>query len=247
MRRRGRIFKKPLPKHVAIILDGNGRWAKRRGKPRTYGHRHGALNLRRIAFEAHDLGIEVLSVFAFSTENWKRPKAEIDFLMQLPHDLREEFKDRFKHDHIRVVFSGRRDRAGEKNRELMEELEEKTKDRDGLIVNVCLDYGGRYELTEAAKSLAAKVREGVLKPQDIDEETFAKELYTHPLPPVDLLIRTSGELRISNFLLWQAAYAEFYFTKVHWPAFSVRRFHKAILSYQGRERKFGGLKGSDKT
>ncbi len=245
MRRRERIFRKPLPKHVAIILDGNGRWAKRRGQPRTYGHRHGALNLRRIAFEAHDLGIEVLSVYAFSTENWKRPQEEIDFLMQLPHNLREDFKDRFKHDEIRVVFSGRRDRVGKKNKELMAELEEKTKDREGLIVNVCLDYGGRHEIIEAAKSLAMAVQEGTRKPQDIDEAAIEEELYTHPLPPVDLLIRTSGELRISNFLLWQSAYAEFYFTKVHWPAFSVRRFHKAILSYQKRDRKFGGLKRSD--
>ncbi len=242
MKRRDKVIQNSLPRHVAIILDGNGRWAKRRRKPRTYGHKFGALNVKNIAFEAHELGIEVLSVYAFSTENWKRPKAEIDYLMSLPDLFKEEYKDEIKHDHIRVVFSGRRDRVGEENRKYMEEVEEKTKDRDGLILNVCLDYGSRYELTEAAKSIAEKVRKGDIEPEQIDEETVDNHLYTAGLPPVDLMIRTSGEQRLSNFLLWQNSYAEFYFTKTHWPAFSIRRFHKALRNYQLRDRKFGGLK-----
>jgi len=242
MRRRDKIMQKPLPRHVAIILDGNGRWAKRRKKPRTYGHKRGALNVKTIAFEAHELGVEVLSVYAFSTENWKRPKAEIDYLMALPDLFKEEYKDEVKHDHIRVVFSGRRDRIRKENREYMQEIEEKTKDRDGMVLNVCFDYGSRYELTQAAKRIAEKVGEGELSASDIDEDTIDAHLYTAGLPPVDFLIRTSGEQRLSNFLLWQNSYAEFYFTKTHWPAFSIRRFHKALRRYQNRDRKFGGLK-----
>lgn len=238
-----KIKQKPLPKHVAIILDGNGRWAKKRGLSRSDGHKHGALNLRRISLLSEKLGIDVLSVYAFSTENWKRPKTEVDYLMQLPKVFEEEFKDDFEKYHIRVVFSGRRDRLSDDNVALLERVEKESKDRTGLILNICLDYGSHHELVEATKAIAGKVEKGTLSIDSIDENVIASHLYTKDLPPVDYLIRTSGEVRLSNFLLWQVAYAEFYFTKTPWPAFKERQFLKAIKDYQNRSRRFGGLKG----
>ncbi len=238
-----KIRLKTIPQHIAIILDGNGRWAKRRNLPRHMGHKQGAVNLQKITLEAHQLGVNYLSVYAFSTENWKRPKDEIDYLMKLPKVFEEEYKDAFKEYDIRVVFSGRRDRLSKENIDLINRVEEKTKDRQGLTLNVCIDYGSQYEITEAAKSLAKEVKDGALKIEDIDILKMQSHLYTKDLPDVDLLIRTSGEIRLSNFLLWQVAYAEFYFTKVHWPAFKARHLYKAIKHFQKRERKFGGLKG----
>ncbi|MFW5894938.1 MAG: polyprenyl diphosphate synthase [Bacillota bacterium] len=237
-----KIMKRPMPKHVAIILDGNGRWAKKRGRDRTYGHQRGALNIKTIALEADKLGIEVLSVYAFSTENWKRPESETSFLMKLPKRLEEEYKDDFKEADIKVVFSGRRDRIGEANKQFMEESEENTKDRKGLIVNICFDYGGRSELTEATRAIASKVKAGELSIDDISENTIEEHLFHPELPAVDLLIRTSGAQRLSNYMLWQVSYAEFYFTDTHWPAFNEKKLHKAIDNYQKRDRKFGGLK-----
>lgn len=237
-----RIMKRPIPRHVAIILDGNGRWAKRRGRPRTYGHEKGALNIKTVALEANRLGIEVLSVYAFSTENWKRPESETGFLMKLPKRFEESYRDDFKEEDIRVVFSGRRDRIGEENRKFMEESEEKTKDRKGLTVNICFDYGGKTEITEAARAIARKAESGELSSDSITEETVEANMYHPELPPVDLLIRTSGAQRLSNYMLWQVSYAEFYFTRTHWPAFNEKQLHKAIDDYQKRDRKFGGLK-----
>ncbi len=244
MKRREKLMQKPIPRHIAVIMDGNGRWAKRRGRERSYGHRMGALNIKTITLEAHRLGVEAFSIYAFSTENWKRPKEEIDFLMSLPTAFEEDFKETFETEQIRVRFSGRRDRISEKNREYMQEIEDKTKDREGLVLNICFDYGGRYEITQAARKIAEACMEGALKPEDIDESTVESRLYTTGLPPVDLLIRTSGEQRTSNFLPWQLAYAEFYFTKTHWPAFKERALHRALRSFQKRNRKFGGLKGA---
>ena len=231
-----------MPRHVAIILDGNGRWAKRRGRPRTYGHEKGALNIKTVAMEAHRLGIEVLSVYAFSTENWKRPESETGFLMKLPKRFEESYRDDFKEADIRVVFSGRRDRIGEDNRKFMEESEEKTKDREGMVVNICFDYGGRTEITEATRTIARQVKSGEIPVDSITEETVDDHLYHPELPPVDLLIRTSGAQRLSNYMLWEASYAELYFTKTHWPAFNEKKLQKAIDDYQKRDRKFGGLK-----
>ena len=232
-----------LPTHIAIILDGNGRWAKKRGLDRSMGHKKGAENLQRIALEAQHLGIKVLSVYAFSTENWSRPKDEVNYLMTLPKLFEEEYKDAFKEYDIRVVFSGRRDRLNDENIELLNRVEEKTKDRKGLILNVCLDYGSKTELVEGAKAIAKDVLENKVSLDEVDETYFASKLYTKDLPEVDLLIRTSGEIRLSNYLLWQVAYAEFYFTKTHWPAFHEKALHKALKSYVKRNRKFGGLKG----
>ncbi len=232
-----------MPRHIAIIMDGNGRWAKRRNMPRTYGHKKGSENLKNIAIACRHLGVEVLSVYAFSTENWKRPKEEVDYLMRLPREFQKTFKGKFKEEDIRVIFSGRKDRAPSNVLELIEEVEERTKDRKGMTLNICFDYGSRYEILEATKKIASLVKEGKLTVDEIDETTINQNLYTHNLPELDLLIRTSGEKRISNFLLWQLAYSELYFTKVHWPAFSKRHLVKAIIDYQSRNRRFGGLKG----
>lgn len=245
MKLKDKILAKSLPKHIAIILDGNGRWAKKRGLPRKVGHQQGANTLKEIVLEAYELGINVLSVYAFSTENWKRPQEEVDFLMSLPQKYETELKEEFKNQklNIRVMFSGRRDRFNQSNIELMERIEENTKNNDGLIFNICVDYGSQDELKYATQQIALKVKNNEITVDDINESLIESHLYTAALPPVDLLIRTSGEERISNYLLWQSAYAEFYFTKTNWPAFKTKAFHKAIKNYQERNRRFGGLKG----
>lgn len=237
-----RVLSKPIPRHIAIILDGNGRWAKKRGLPRTLGHKKGTENLKDIALECQKLGIKALSVYAFSTENWKRPKAEIDYLMQLPNAFEEEYKGNFKEHDIRVIFSGRRDRFNEKVTELIKRVEEKTKERKGMILNICFDYGSQTEILEAVKEISKKYKKGDIKLDDIDASLMDEHLYTKELPPLDLLIRTSGEQRISNYLLWQLAYSELYFPKVPWPAFNRKELLKAMDSFQKRNRRFGGLK-----
>lgn len=231
-----------IPKHIAIIMDGNGRWAKKRNMPRTYGHKKGSENLKDIAIECKNLGIKALSVYAFSTENWKRPKAEIDYLMGLPKEFEETFKGRFEEHDIKVIFSGRRDRFPEHVQDLIERVEEKTKDRTTMVLNICFDYGSYTEMLDAVKEISLDVKDGKINVDDINEELFTSHLYTKDLPELDLLIRTSGENRISNFLLWQLAYSELYFPKVHWPAFNKRQLLKAINDFQSRNRRFGGLK-----
>ncbi len=238
-----KIKSKALPSHIAIILDGNGRWAKRRGRSRSYGHRQGALNVKTVALEANALGIKVMSIFAFSTENWKRPQKEIDFLMEMPAQFEEETSHALDDEDIKIVFSGRKDRLSNANRGLIEKISEKTQSNKGLILNVCFDYGSHDEIVETTKSIASNVQNGSLTIKDIDETLFENHLYTTPLPPVDLLIRTSGEQRLSNYLLWQSAYAELYFTKTPWPAFKEKALRKAIVDFQKRQRRFGGLKG----
>jgi undecaprenyl diphosphate synthase len=236
-----KIMNGNIPKHIAIIMDGNGRWAKKRGRGRSYGHEQGALNIKNISLEANELGIETLSVYAFSTENWKRPKNEIDFLMKLPKRFEDKYKEDFKAKDIRVIFSGRRDRIGEDNKTFMEETEKKTKDRKGLTLNICFDYGGQTEMLYSMKTIAKKIKEGALEVDEITLQTIEDSLYHPELPPVDLMIRTSGATRISNFMLWELSYAEFYFTNTHWPAFNEKQLHKALLNFQQRDRKFGGL------
>jgi len=231
-----------VPRHIGLILDGNGRWAKKRKMPRTYGHKKGAENLRRIALFANVIGVEALSVYAFSTENWSRPKEEIDYLMELPSMFEEEYKGSFKEDDIRVIFSGRRDRFPKGVQDLIARVEEKSKDRKGMVLNVCFDYGSKYEVAQAVQGIVSDVEAGRLQRETIGEETIYDYLYTKDLPKLDLLIRTSGEQRLSNFLLLQSAYAEFYFTNTHWPAFHEKQLMKAIRNYQKRNRRFGGLK-----
>jgi len=218
-----------LPNHIAIILDGNGRWAKRRGLPRSMGHYYGAMNLVRIATYANKLGINMMSVYAFSTENWNRPKDEVDYLMTKPVELINENLQKIKDSNIKVLIKGRRDRISDEILKTIEKLEEATKDHDGLILNVCFDYGSFDEITHAAKSA-----------KDINETSIQNNLYI--TEPVDLLIRTGGELRLSNFLLWQSAYAELYFTKTFWPQFKEHNLNKALKEFSKRDRRFGGIK-----
>lgn len=221
--------KKNVPNHVAIILDGNGRWAKKRGQSRSFGHYMGGRNLFSVASHAKTLGIKKLSVYAFSTENWKRPQEEVDYLMTKPIELYYKNKDKFDEIDYKITFSGRRDRFSKELLKVMTEMENLTKDHQGFILNVCVDYGSYDEIITAVNQLD--------KP--ITRESLESKLMVQE--PVDLLIRTSGEMRISNFLLWQIAYAEFYFTKVHWPSFDKKQLEKAIKSYQNRQRRFGGL------
>lgn len=221
---------KNIPHHVAIILDGNGRWAKKRGQPRSFGHYMGGRNLFSAARHAKNMGIKKLSVYAFSTENWKRPEDEVNYLMTKPIELYHENKHRMHEIDYKIIFSGRKDRFSKELLQVMKEIEDLTKTNDGFTLNVCIDYGSYDEILTAINQLEKPVTK-----DSFEEKLMVKE-------PVDLLIRTSGEMRISNFLLWQIAYAEFYFTKVHWPSFNKKQLEKAIKSYQKRNRRFGGLK-----
>ncbi len=218
-----------IPKHVAIILDGNGRWAKKRGQPRSFGHYMGGRNLFRVASIAQKFGIQKLSVYAFSTENWKRPKDEVDYLMTKPIELFHQNRERIQEITYRITFAGRRDRFSKELLEVMQIIEKETSDRQGMELTICIDYGSYDEIIQAVQKINGPVTQ-----QAIEANLYVKE-------PVDLLIRTSGEQRLSNFLLWQASYAEFYFTKVHWPSFNERIFNKAMKAYQKRHRRYGGL------
>ncbi len=231
-----------IPKHIAIILDGNGRWAKKRNRPRIYGHRKGAFNIERICKYADSLGVKVLSIYCFSTENWHRPSDEVNYLMHLPIRYFMRYRNQIKDSNIKIVFSGRRDRISNKLNDLAKDIEDMTKNHQGITLNICFDYGSRDEIIRAIK----KLNEAGEDIKNLNEETFSKYLDTANLGDVDLLIRTSGELRLSNFLLWQIAYAEFYFTDILWPDFDELELDKAIISYQNRNRRFGGIKEENK-
>ncbi len=242
MRLEKRVMSKPIPAHIAIILDGNGRWAQKNKYIRTFGHKKGAENLKNMAIICNEVGIKALSVYAFSTENWNRPADEVDYLMKLPSEFEESYKGQFKEHDIKVIFSGRKDRFSKENIALINQIEEKTKDRKGLILNVCFDYGSHTEIIEAVKQISEAYKIDKIKLNDIDVTLMEKHLYTKDLPPLDLLIRTSGELRISNFLLWQLAYSELYFTKKLWPEFDRKELFKALDNFQKRNRRFGKIK-----
>ena len=230
-----------IPHHVAIIMDGNGRWAKRRNMPRSYGHRAGADTLKRIVVAASDLGIKVLTVYAFSTENWKRPDTEVSYIMKLMNDyLRKNLLELHEHN-VKLHFIGDMSRLNPMLQEAFQQAEEEMKDNTGLVLNVAVNYGGRLELTQAMQ-IAIEVQKGILQPQDITEATISRYLYTEPENDVDLMIRPGADKRVSNFLLWQLAYAEFWYTDLCWPDFTKETLIEAILSFQGRERRFGGLK-----
>lgn len=235
-----------IPKHIAMILDGNGRWAKSKLKPRFFGHREGALNVARVAKECEKLGVKALTCFCFSTENWKRPDAEVDYLMSTPVKFYKRYKDKVLNSSFKIQAIGRRNVIPKALLEIIEEIEEATKDHTGLILTLCIDYGSYEEITTAVKRIAQSVKNGSMNVDDITPETIENNLYTAGLPKLDLLIRTSGEERISNFLLWQLAYSELYFTNVYWPAFDKKELEKAIISYQSRNRRFGGLKEEKK-
>lgn len=228
-----------VPRHVAIILDGNGRWAKRRGMPRNYGHVQGAKNVEVICRAAHDMGIKYLTVYAFSTENWKRPQDEVDALMKLLNQYMKNCQKTAKKNNMKVRVIGDKSGLSEPIQRDIAALEEATKEYDGLNFTIALNYGGRDELTRAVRKIARAVKDGEIDPGDITEELITKYLDTAGLPDPDLMIRTSYELRISNYLLWQLAYAEFYFTEVPWPDFDEKELQKAVEAYQQRDRRFG--------
>ena len=231
-----------IPKHVAIILDGNGRWAKAKGLPRNYGHIQGAKTVEDICEVAYNMGIQYLTVYAFSTENWNRPKDEVDALMKLLRNYMKNCLKRANKNNMCVRVIGEKSRLDDDIRKSIEELEEATKNNTGLHFSIAINYGGRDELVRAARKVAQKVAEGELRPEEITEETMENSLDTAGLPAPDLLIRTCNELRISNFLLWQLAYTEFYFTEVAWPAFSKEELEKAVEAYNHRDRRDGLLK-----
>ena len=230
-----------IPKHVALILDGNGRWAKKRLMPRKYGHAQGAKTVEKICEEAWRMGIKYLTVYAFSTENWKRPEDEINAIMKLLRDYLKNCLEISKTNDMRVRVIG--DRSGLKDDivKAIEDLEEKSKNNKGLNFQVALNYGGRDEITRAVRSIAQQVKEGTLKVEDIDQDKISSFLDTADIPDPDLMIRTSGEQRISNYLLWQLAYSEFYFTDVLWPDFTKEDLEKAVAFYNKRDRRFGGV------
>lgn len=229
-----------MPNHVAIIMDGNGRWANKRGLKRTKGHQKGAEVLKKISEYVYDKKIKVLSVFAFSTENWKRDKDEVDYLMYL---FIKAFKENFevvKKKGVKVVFSGIKTKLSDKVINAMKKMTEETKDNKNGIFNICLNYGGQDEILEATKQISLDVKEGKISIDEINKDMYENYLF-NDLPPIDLMIRTSGEYRISNFMLWQMAYAELYFTDVLWPDFDEKELDKAIDSFNKRDRRYGGI------
>lgn len=229
----------PQPEHIAIIMDGNGRWAKAKGLPRSAGHKKGADSLRSVMDGCRAHGIKHLTVYAFSAENWKRPAEEIEELMQLlQHYIRAEMNTLHEHE-IRLRFIGDLSALRPNVRDIVEDAASQTEDYSAFNLTIALSYGGRQEITEAAKTLARKVQDGTLSPQDIDEQLMENTLYTGTLPAPDLLIRTGGEQRISNFLLWQCAYTEFYFTNILWPDFTADDLSDALAAFSKRERRYG--------
>lgn len=230
-----------LPRHVAIIMDGNGRWAKRRGLPRTAGHAAGAENFRTIATYCKEIGLEYLTVYAFSTENWKRPAEEVSAIMGLLKKYLLEAIGRMERDRVKMCFFGDLSPLPEELRLLCEQTREISKHYEGVQVNICLNYGGRDELLRAARAFALDCAEGRADPNHLTEAAFSRYLYSGGVPDPDLVIRPSGELRLSNFLLWQSAYSEFYYTDALWPDFSKDELHRALAAYQARSRRFGGV------
>lgn len=225
-----------IPNHVAIIMDGNGTWAKKRGMPRNYGHKRGAKTLLDLVYYANSINIKYLTVFAFSTENWKRPKEEVDYLMKLPIDFINDNEDKLNESDIKVSMIGSKEGIPEELKLKMDEAQSKTKNNNGLHFIIAFNYGSRDEIVRSINKIISDGH------QTVNEEIIDKYLDTANIPDVDLLIRTSGQIRISNFLLWQLAYSELHFTDVLWPDFNEKEFNKVLLEYQKRERRFGGLK-----
>ncbi len=232
---------RPVPRHIAVIMDGNGRWAKRRGLPRTAGHAAGSETFRTIATYCKDIGVEYLTVYAFSTENWKRSEDEVSAIMSLLEKYLLEALEKMERDRVKICFFGDLSRLSPRLQTLTGQAVEKSKTFDGVQVNICLNYGGRDEIVRAARLYARACAEGTAEPDELDEAVFSGYLYSAGLPDPDLVIRPSGEIRISNFLLWQSAYAEYYFTDVLWPDFTPEELEKAIASYNSRSRRFGGV------
>lgn len=230
-----------LPRHIAIIMDGNGRWAKKRGLPRTAGHAVGSETFRRIATYCRDIGVEYLTVYAFSTENWKRPPEEVSAIMRLLDKYLKEAIDTMERDHIRMKVLGDVEALPDELRREIAKTEEISSHYDGFQANICINYGGRDEIVRAAKKYAEAVKNGEAD-GELTEDEFSSYMYSHGIPDPDLLIRPGGEQRISNFLLWQCAYSEMYFTDVLWPDFTPKELDKAIEAFKSRQRRYGGIK-----
>jgi len=233
-----------IPKHVAIIMDGNGRWAQEKGLDRSEGHKEGVEAIRRVALSANELGVKVLTLYAFSTENWKRPIKEIQYLMALPGKFFKKFVPELNENNVKVMVTGFEKRVPDFTKNSIYRAVEETKNNTGMILNFAFNYGGRAEIVQAVQDIAQDVADDKVKPNEIDEEMISSHLLTaqlDELQDVDFLIRSSGEKRLSNFLLWQNAYSEFYFTSEYWPDFNEELFERAILEYQNRNRRFGGV------
>lgn len=229
-----------LPQHVGFIMDGNGRWAKKRGLPRSFGHREGAKNFKKIVRYCKDIGLKNISFYAFSTENWQRPADEVNTIMELFRDYIVDVRN-FLSENTRMIFLGDKSAFDEDLQEKMIKLEQDTAHYTEMNLMMAVNYGGRDEIAHAARLLAQQAVDGKIKPEDITEQSVADNLYTAGFPDVDLLIRPSGELRLSNYLIWQCAYAEYYFTDVLWPDFSPKELDKALIEFQNRNRRFGGV------
>jgi undecaprenyl diphosphate synthase len=237
-----KILKKGnLPRHIAIIMDGNGRWARKRGLPRIAGHRAGVKTVRRIVKAAGELKLSFLTLFTFSTDNWQRPREEVSAIMNLLYETTKRELNELEKNNVKLISTGKIDELSSKRREILEKAIDRTKDNTGLVLNLALNYSGRSEILNAAKKISEDVSSGIIKPEEVDEKLFSSYLYTSNLPDPDLLIRTSGEMRISNFMLWQTSYTELYVTDVLWPDFSVNDFYQAIWAYQNRQRRFGKI------
>jgi undecaprenyl diphosphate synthase len=230
-----------VPTHVAIIMDGNGRWAKQRGLPRVAGHHSGMKNVKKITIAANDIGVKVLTMYAFSTENWKRPKEEVEFLMKLPQEFFPMEIAELVEKNVRIRMTGWKESLPDHTLRAIEDAIERTKHNTGLILNFALNYGGRKEILAGVQDMVQDVQAGTFRLEDLNEETFSSYMLTDDLPDPDLLIRTSGELRLSNFLLWQLAYSELWFTDAYWPEFTEDIFYQAIAEYQRRARRYGGI------
>lgn len=238
------IQKDLVPEHVAVIMDGNGRWAQSRGLDRSEGHKEGVEAIRRVALSANDLGVKVLTLYAFSTENWKRPVKEIQYLMSIPGKFFKRFVPELMENNVKVTITGFEKQIPDLTKRAIYKAVEDTKDNTGMILNFAFNYGGRAEIVEGVKEIAKLVANSQLDPQAINEELISSHMLTAQLGEyndVDFLIRSSGEQRLSNFLLWQNAYSEFYFTPDYWPDYDEELFKRAILEYQNRNRRFGGL------
>ncbi len=237
-----KIEKDNVPSHIAIIMDGNGRWAKKRGLPRSFGHREGGKTVKNIAKYCDSIGVKFLTLYAFSTENWKRPKSEVDYLMDLLVDYLVNIETHLEGKKIRVRVIGDRDGLSERVKEEIKRVQEKTCEYKGLTLTLAINYGAKREMIVAFKNLYKKIQTNEIRLEDVTQEDISQNLYTSFMPDPDILIRPGGECRLSNYLLWQCAYSEFYFVDTLWPDFSKKNMEKIILDFQTRDRRFGGVK-----
>lgn len=230
-----------IPAHIAFIMDGNGRWAKKRKMPRTYGHHEGTKTIRTLALESNHLGVKAMTVYAFSTENFKREASEVDYIFKLPKEFFQLYLKELMDNNVQIRYIGHLELSPQETQDIIRSAVEQTSHNTGLILTFAFIYGGRDEIVETTKKICEKYKNGDISLDDITEDYFEKNLMTEDLPPVDLMIRSSGECRLSNFLPWQLAYAEFIFDEILWPDFDEKELHRCIRIYQGRERRFGGV------